>query len=101
MATSCVGKLCCPYAPLAAANRGGCDTAHKRAQHLACTQLAEPVLCSSCFTLGYDSSAAAHVQAQRDLMAVLSADNHGQDLARMGVLTGLAVGLHNLVGPFV
>lgn len=37
------------------------------------------------------------VQTQRDLMAVLSADNHDMDLKRMGVLTGLAVGLHNLV----
>lgn len=37
------------------------------------------------------------LQTQRDLLAVLSADNHGMDLTRMGVLTGLAVGLHNLV----
>jgi hypothetical protein len=33
-------------------------------------------------------------------MALLSADNHGQDLARMGVLTGLAVGLHNVVSHY-
>jgi hypothetical protein len=31
-------------------------------------------------------------------MAVLSADNHDMDLTRMGMLTGLAVGLHNVVG---
>jgi hypothetical protein len=37
------------------------------------------------------------LQAQRDLLALLSADNQDVDLKRMGVLTGLAVGLHNLV----
>jgi hypothetical protein len=47
-----------------------------------------PLLCVLMFSL----------QTQRDLMAVLSADNHDMDLERMGVLTGLAVGLHNLVG---
>lgn len=43
-----------------------------------------------------DSGSAEKSETQRDLMAVLSADNHDMDLARMGVLTGLAVGLHNL-----
>lgn len=38
-----------------------------------------------------------YLQAERNLLAVLSADNHDLDLERMGVLTGLAVGLHNLV----
>jgi hypothetical protein len=36
-------------------------------------------------------------EAQRDLLQLLTADSHGIDLKRMGVLTGLAVGFHNLV----
>lgn len=36
------------------------------------------------------------LQENPELGAVLQADHHATDLARMGLLTGLAVGLHNL-----
>lgn len=52
--------------------------------------------CRCCGCTGRLCDKTSSAETQRDLMALLAADNHGQDLARMGVLTGLAVGLHNV-----
>lgn len=68
------------------------------AMHGACCSGSSDGGCSCCDGDGGKPAAELCIPKEENpaVVAVLQADHHATDLARMGMLTGLAVGLHNL-----
>eukprot|EP00878_Enallax_costatus_P014024 GHUV01014666.1.p1 GENE.GHUV01014666.1~~GHUV01014666.1.p1 ORF type:complete len:381 (+),score=79.70 GHUV01014666.1:623-1765(+) len=56
--------------------------------------------CDCCTNNGHVTSLKIPKEESPEMVAVLQADHHTTDLARMGLLTGLAVALHNLPEGF-